>query len=157
MDFGEFFVIFLVFSLQDGYIFKMSVVYTEITLKNEDDAAFAEKGYIKEDEIRQMTVQAVVDTGAWTLVINQETREKLGLDDKGLGEANLADGKKGKFSMAGPLEIRWKNRRFTCDALVLPDAPDILLGAIPLEGMDLTINPKRELVGVHGDKEMHRV
>jgi len=59
--------------------------------------------------------------------------------------------------MAGPLEIRWKNRRFTCDALVLPDAPDILLGAIPLEGMDLTINPKRELVGVHGDKEMHRV
>jgi hypothetical protein len=40
---------------------------------------------------------------------------------------------------------------------VLPDATDILLGAIPLEGMDLTINPKRELVGVHGDKELHRV
>jgi len=135
----------------------MSVVYTEITLKNEIDAAFAEKGYIKEDEIRQMTVQAVVDTGAWTIVINNETREKLGLRDKGFGEANLADGKKGEFPMAGPLEIRWKNRRFTCDALVLPDAPEILLGAIPLEGMDLTINPKRELVGVHGDKELHRV
>ena len=135
----------------------MSVVYTEITLKNEDDTFCAEKGYIKEDEIRQMTVQAVVDTGAWTLVINNETREKLGLRDKGFGEANLADGKKGEFPMAGPLEIRWKNRRFTCDALVLPDAPDILLGAIPLEGMDLTINPKRELVGVHGDKELHRV
>ena len=135
----------------------MSVVYTEITLKNEIDAAFAEKGYIKEDEVRQMTVQAVVDTGAWTLVINNETREKLGLRDKGFGEANLADGKKGEFPMAGPLEIRWKNRHFTCDALVLPDAPEILLGAIPLEGMDLTINPKRELVGVHGDKELHRV
>jgi clan AA aspartic protease len=135
----------------------MSIVYTELTLKNVIDAAFAEKGYIKEDEVRQMTVQAIVDTGAWTLVINEETREKLGLDDNGLGEATLADGKKGEFPMAGPLEIRWKNRRFTCDALVLPDAPDILLGAIPLEGMDLTINPKRELVGVHGDKEMHRV
>jgi len=135
----------------------MSVVYTEITLKNEDDTAFAKKGYIKEDEIRQMTVQAVVDTGAWTIVINNETREKLGLRDKGFGEANLADGKKGEFPMAGPLEIRWKNRRFTCDALVLPDAPEILLGALPLEGMDLTINPKRELVGVHGDKELHRV
>ena len=135
----------------------MSVVYTEITLKNEDDTFCAEKGYIKEDEVRQMTVQAVVDTGAWTLVINNETREKLGLRDKGFGEANLADGKKGEFPMAGPLEIKWKKRRFTCDALVLPDAPDILLGAIALEGMDLTINPKRELVGVHGDKEMHRV
>jgi len=135
----------------------MSVVYTEITLKNVIDAAFAEKGYIKEDEVRQMTVQAIVDTGAWTLVINEETREKLGLRDNGTGEATLADGKKGEFPMAGPLEIRWKNRRFTCDALVLPDAPDVLLGAIPLEGMDLTVNPKRELVGVHGDKEMHRV
>ena len=135
----------------------MSVVYTELTLKNKADIILAKRGIMKEDEVRQMTVQAIVDTGAWTLVINEETREKLGLDDNGLGEATLADGKKGEFPMAGPLEIRWKNRRFTCDALVLPDAPDILLGAIPLEGMDLTINPKRELVGVHGDKEMHRV
>jgi clan AA aspartic protease len=135
----------------------MSIVYTELTLKNEGDTILAEEGYIKENEIRQMTVQAIVDTGAWTLVINNETREKLGLRDKGLGEATLADGQKEEYPMAGPLEIRWKNRRFTCDALVLPDAPDILLGAIPLEGMDLTINPKRELVGVHGDKEMHRV
>jgi clan AA aspartic protease len=135
----------------------MSIVYTELTLKNEIDTAFAEKGYIKENEVRQMTVQAIVDTGAWTLVINNETREKLGLRDKVLGVATLADGQKEEYPMAGPLEIIWKNRHFTCDALVLPDAPDILLGAIPLEGMDLTINPKRELVGVHGDKEMHRV
>ncbi|MDR1839338.1 MAG: retroviral-like aspartic protease family protein [Treponema sp.] len=135
----------------------MSVVSTEITLKNEIDSAFAEKGYIKEDEIRQMTVQAIVDTGAWTLVINEEIRQKLGLRDKGFGEANLADGQKAYFPMAGPLEIWWKNRHMTCDALVMPDAPDALLGALPLEHMDLTINPKRELVGVHGDKEMHRV
>jgi clan AA aspartic protease len=135
----------------------MSIVYTELTLKNKADIILSKRGIIKETEIRQMTVQAIVDTGAWTLVINEETREKLGLDDNGCGEATLADGQKGEFPMAGPLEIRWKNRRFTCDALVLPDAPDILLGAIPLEGMDLTINPKRELVGVHGDKEMHRV
>jgi hypothetical protein len=59
--------------------------------------------------------------------------------------------------MAGPLEIRWKNRRMIGEALVIPDAPDVLLGAMVLEHMDLTVNPKRELVGVHGDKEMHRV
>ena len=39
-----------------------------------------------------MTVQAIVDTGAWTLVINNETCDKLGLRDKGFGEATLADG-----------------------------------------------------------------
>jgi len=135
----------------------MSVVYTEITLKNVADTICAEHGLIKEDEIRQMTVQAIVDTGAWTLVISNETREKLGLRDSGTGEATLADGKKGEFPMAGPLEVWWKNRHLICEALVLPDAPDILLGAWVLEGMDLTINPKRELVGVHGDIVMHRV
>jgi clan AA aspartic protease len=135
----------------------MSVVYTELTLKNEIDAAFARRKIMKEDEVRQITIQAIVDTGAWTLVINEETREKLGLDDKGFGEAILADGQKGEYPMAGPLEVWWKNRHLVCEALVIPDAPDILLGAWVLEGMDLTINPKRELVGVHGDIVMHRV
>ena len=135
----------------------MSIVYTEITLKNEIDTAFAEKGYIKEDEIRQMAVNAIVDTGAWTLVINEEIRQKLGLRDQGFGEATLADGQKAEYPMAGPLEIRWKNRRMIGEALVIPDAPDVLLGAMVLEHMDLTVNPKRELVGVHGDKEIHRV
>jgi predicted aspartyl protease len=135
----------------------MSVVYTTITLKNEIDAAFAEKGYIKENEIRQITAQAIVDTGAWTLVISNETRDILGLDDQGFGEATLADGQTGEYPMAGPLEIRWKNRHLTCNALVLPDAPGILLGKWILAGLDLTINPKRELVGIHGDIVMHRV
>ena len=135
----------------------MSVVSTEITLKNKTDVDDAKRGHIEKHEIRQMTVQAIVDTGAWTIVINEETRDKLGLLDEGYGEATLADGQKGDYPMAGPMEIWWKNRRFTCDALVLPDAPDILLGAFPLEAMDLTINPQRELVGVHGDIVMHRV
>jgi len=135
----------------------MSVVYTEITLKNEADVIDAKRGYMKEDGVRQMTVQAIVDTGAWTIVINEETRDKLGLLDQGLGEATLADGQKGDYPMAGPMEIWWKNRNLVCDALVLPNAPDVLLGAWILEGLDLTINPKRELVGVHGDIVMHRV
>jgi clan AA aspartic protease len=135
----------------------MSVVTTEITLKNMMDVGDAMRGLIEEDKIRQMTDQAIVDTGAWTIVISEEIRDKLGLLDQGLGEATLADGQKADYPMAGPMEIWWKNRRFVCDALVLPDAPDILLGAFPLEAMDLTINPQRELVGVHGDIVTHRV
>ena len=135
----------------------MSVITTEITIKNGADVLDAQRGRIKENEVRQMTVQSIVDTGAWTMVINEETRDKLGLMDRGFGEANLADGKEEVVPMAGPVEVWWKNRRFTGDALVLPEAKDILLGAIPLEEMDLTINPKRELVGVHGDRVLHRV
>ena len=133
------------------------VTNTDITLKNGMDVGNAKLGLIKADEVRQMTVKAIVDTGAWTIVINEETRAKLGLLDSGIGEATLADGQQGEYPMAGPLEIWWENRRFNCDALVLPDAPDILLGAFVLEGMDLTVNCKRGLVGVHGDIVMHRV
>ena len=135
----------------------MSVVRTEITLVNDRDTGKAEEGLIKTAEIRQMIVDAVVDTGAWTLVINEETRVKLGLGYNGYGDATFADGKEGTYRMAGPLEVKWKNRRTICDTLVLPDSPDILLGAIPLEAMDLTINPLRELVGAHGDIVMHRI
>jgi len=135
----------------------MSLVRTEITLKNSEDKINAKRGLIKETEIRQLTVNAFVDTGAWTLVINEETRKKLGLDIVGSDSGTLADGKKAEYNVAGPLEVIWKNRRTTCEALVLPDAKDILLGAIPLEAMDLTVNPRRELVGAHGDQILHHI
>jgi clan AA aspartic protease len=99
-----------------------------------------------------MTVRSLIDTGAGSIVINEETREKLGLDIIGNRSGTLADGTKNFYRLAGPVEVIWKDRYTTCDAIVLPDANEILLGAIPLEGMDLTINPKRELVGVHGDE-----
>jgi clan AA aspartic protease len=133
------------------------IVYTDITLKNGTDVDDAIRGRIEEHEITQTTVQAMVDTGAWTMIINEETRKKLGLLDKGYENGTLADGTKERYKLAGPIEIWWENRSFICPALVIPDAPDILLGAIPLEAMDLTINPYRGLVGVHGDIVMHRV
>ena len=135
----------------------MSLVYTEITLRNVEDKMKANIGLIQEPEIRQITVNALVDTGAWTLVINEATRKKLGLGIVGAEPGTLADGTKEEYDMAGPLEVLWKNRRVTCDALVLPHANDVLLGAIPLEAMDLTINPRMELVGTHGDQIIHRI
>ena len=42
----------------------MGNVYTDITLKNAFDVGANMRGFIKEHEIRQMTVRAAVDTGA---------------------------------------------------------------------------------------------
>jgi len=134
----------------------MGIVRTTITLKNIRDIYRVEDGFIKEPEIRQTTVEAIVDTGAWTLVINEELREKLGLAVTRTSSATLADGTSSVYNVAGPLEITWKNRSTICEALVLPDSKDVLLGAIPLEAMDLTVNPREEnLVGAHGDEIVH--
>ena len=135
----------------------MGITYNEITLKNALDVGDVRRGLIKKNEIRQVTVQALVDTGAWTIVINEETREKLGLEVTGYEDSMLADGTKDLFYLVGPLEVWWEDRHHVCEAILMPNATDILLGAIPLEGMDLTINPKRGLVGKHGDKIFHRL
>ena len=135
----------------------MSIVHTEITLRNADDIMAVRRGFIKDADIRNITVNSLIDTGAWTLVINEDIQKKLGLDIVGTESGTLADGTVKEYNLAGPVEVRWKNRRTTCEALVIPEADDILLGAIPLEAMDLTINPRRELVGVHGDQIIHKI
>jgi clan AA aspartic protease len=136
----------------------MYEVHTELTLKNGDDAATARRGHIKETEVRQITVDAVVDTGAWTLVINEETRVKLGLPVLGTDIVNLADGASSPCSHAGAVEVWWKDRWAICSALVLPHASEILLGAIPLEALDLAIDPRAgQVKGAHGDEIIHRL
>jgi clan AA aspartic protease len=130
----------------------MGEVRTEVTLINLREASKAQDGIIPESEVRRLTANAVVDTGAWTLVINEETREKLGLRVKRSSEATVAGGGKVLVGITESVEIHWKDRETVCQAVVLPGEEDVLLGALPLEGMDLTINPLRnEVTGAHGD------
>ena len=130
----------------------MGMVHEEITLKNTVDVLDARRGIIKEQEIRQATVTAMVDTGAATLVINEEMRERLGLEIKELRWATFANNTREKCKITEPVEINWKNRLTTVHALVVPDSDKVLLGAIPLEDMDLMVDPVHQvLTGVHGD------
>jgi clan AA aspartic protease len=130
----------------------MGEVRTEITLVNLRDAGNAQDGFIPESEVRQLTVNAVVDTGVWTLVINEETREKLGLKVKRIGESTVAGGGKVPSQITEPVEVRWKDRETPCQAVVLPGEQEVLMGAYPLEGLDLMIHPKtQEVTGAHGD------
>jgi clan AA aspartic protease len=131
----------------------MGTVYSEIVLKNAFDVAKAREGLIPEGEVHTVTVNALVDTGAGTLVINEEIRQKLGLVTKGLQRGTLADGTTTLYHITEPVDIHWKNRETTCRAIVVPGADSILLGAIPLEDMDLIVDPKRQqLIGAHGDE-----
>jgi len=136
----------------------MGIIRTDITLKNAIDVYKAKEGDIKEHEIRQKEVKALVDTGAWTMVINEKIQRELGLGVTRTDTGTLADGTQSMYNIVGPLVVAWKNRSAICEALVLPDAEEALLGAIPLEAMDLTINARNEeIVGAHGDKVVHSV
>jgi hypothetical protein len=146
----------------------MGEVRTEITLVNIEDQGMANRGYMPQDQVRRLTVNAVVDTGASTgtcgpLIINEEIRAKLGLHVEDTGEVTLAGGIKAPCQETELVKIYWKNRRAACEAVVIPGEVDVLLGALPgdlrsLEAMDLMVHPKkREVIGAHGDKVLYVV
>ena len=136
----------------------MGVFMEEITLENVIDRGLADHGHIKDSEVRSLKIEAMPDTGAWTLVINEEVREKLGLGIEDEVRSTLADGSATNYPRTKPVKIQWKNRSITLPALVIAHAKEVLLGALALEGMDLIVDPVRQtLAGAHGDQAVHVV
>jgi len=126
-------------------------VFAELTLRNNTDIAKAREGSILENDIRMVKLTALVDTGATSLVINEETCQKLGLFIVEKRNVNIAGGGKIECKVTEPVQICWKDRMVFCNAVVFPEG-GTLLGVIPLEFMDLIVDPvRRELVGAHGD------
>jgi len=94
-----------------------------------------------------VTAEALADTGATYLVIPEHIRIQLGLEETGQKEVTLADGSKKMVPYAGPVEIKFKNRVAYVGAIVMGD--EVLLGAIPMEDMDLVVVPQQRLVDVN--------
>ena len=126
------------------------MVYANIELINGEDLVLSRRGYIGEDEIRTFEVEMMVDSGALMLTINEEIRLTLGLPIIDERPSQLADGTRLTLPVAGPIQVRFEGRLCTTNALVLPGFSEPLLGAIPMEEMDLWISPARNmLTAVH--------
>ena len=100
-------------------------------------------------ELAGVEVDALVDTGAVHLCIPEHVRIQLKLEAIQEKEVTLADGSKRLVPYVGPIEIQFKNRTGFAGALVLGDR--VLLGAIPMEDMDLVVIPKTRTVDVNPD------
>ena len=114
----------------------MGLVHAKIILKNP-----------RNPKIKPVEVEALVDSGALHLCIPEHVRIQLKLESNDKKEVTLADGAKKMIPYAGPVEVRFKNRVGFVGALVMGDQP--LLGAIPMEDMDLVIIPGRRVLDVN--------
>jgi predicted aspartyl protease len=131
----------------------MGETKTRITLVNAMDFENAHAGLIKESEVRQVAVDAVVDTAAGPLVINAELCAKLGLRTMRHSTVGLAGGVRQNCAIASGLLIFWQDRYTMGLPLVLPEEKETLLGFIALEDMDLRVIPLEQKVeGAHGDQ-----
>ena len=130
----------------------MGHVYADITLSNMFEVTAAKKGLIAAGDVKKLTVNAMVDSGAMTLTINEAIAKQLDLEVQDQIEVTLADGSYRKCDIAGPVDIRFANRSAAIRALVLPGADEVLLGVIPLEEMHVIIDPMTQKLAVHPDR-----
>jgi len=122
----------------------MGLVYADVELINGADMVVADKNYIEKSKIRKMTVNMLVDSGAYMLAINENIQQQMQFPiiEKRIFE--LAGGQNVEYEVVSLVELRFKNRRCIVDAVLLPGDSEPLLGAIPMENMDVLIDPKQQ-------------
>lgn len=114
----------------------MGLVSAKVTLRNP-----------REKKLKPIEETALVDSGAIHLSIPEHIKIQLKLEEIDKKEVTLADGSKKLVPYVGPIEIRFKNRVGFAGALVMGD--QVLLGAIPMEDMDLVIIPSKRILEVN--------
>jgi len=94
-----------------------------------------------------MSPGVIPGAGASTLVITEDVGKKPGLAVKSESFAGITDGSRKACKLTEPVEIR----SAFCSAIVIDGSKVNLLGAVPLEDMDLRVNPVNlRLEGVRG-------
>ncbi|MCB1146112.1 MAG: clan AA aspartic protease [Leptospiraceae bacterium] len=114
----------------------MGLVYAEIVLKNP-----------KLNSVKEVSVNALVDSGSIHLCIPEHLQIQLQLEEASKKEVTLAEGSRKLVPYVGPIEIIYDNRSGFTGALVIGDQP--LLGAIPMEDMDLVVLPRQRKLAVN--------
>ncbi|MCX7110314.1 MAG: clan AA aspartic protease [Proteobacteria bacterium] len=114
----------------------MCIVQAELTLRNPRTGA-------------EMQVRAMADSGVLLLCIPQHVALQLQLEELEKREVTLADGKRQLVPYVGPLQVQFANRRCFTGALVLRG--ETLLGAVPMEDLDVLIDMARQRLIVNPD------
>lgn len=114
----------------------MGLSYAEIELSNP-----------RLPELGKVRATSLADTGAMLLCLPLRIAEKLKLETADHRPATLADGRSVTVPYVGPIEVRFGNRNCYVGALVLGD--EVVLGAVPMEEMDLVVSPLTREVTVN--------
>ncbi len=114
----------------------MGLITTEIELSNPIRPALA-----------PLVVRALVDTGAMTVCIPEHVAVQLQLEQIETREVTTADERPHVVPYVGPVRVRFQNRSCFTGALVIGDT--VLLGAVPMEDMDLVVSPAHQTITVN--------
>lgn len=114
----------------------MGIIYTSLRLAND-----------AKPELEEIDAEALVDTGALHLCIPEHVAAQLQFGHKKPREVITADGRSHLVPYASPVRISMLGRECVTGALVFGN--QVLLGAIPMEDMDLIVHPAKQAVTVN--------
>jgi len=114
----------------------MGLIYADLSLANP-----------RKPELKPMQVRALADSGALHLCIPQHIAIQLDLEELYTREVTTADGSKHLCPYVGPIQLKFENRGCFTGALVLGN--EVLLGAVPMEDMDVLLSPAKQAVIVN--------
>ena len=103
----------------------------------------------RQPDLNVVESEALADTGATHLCIPEHVQHQLMLEPIEHREIILADSSSRSVPYVGPIQIRFKNRVGFTGALVMGD--QVLLGAIPMEDMDLVVKPRSRTIDINPD------
>jgi clan AA aspartic protease len=101
----------------------------------------------RKPDLQPLLVQALVDTGAMTICIPDHVAVQLQLEKIETREVTTADERSHVVPYVGPIQIRFRNRTCFTGALVIGES--VLLGAVPMEDMDLVVSPSGQTITVN--------
>ena len=114
----------------------MGLIYADLSLANP-----------RKPELKPMQVRALADSGALHLCIPKHIAIQLDLEELYTREVTTADGSKHLCPYVGPIQLKFENRGCFTGALVLGN--EVLLGAVPMEDMDVLLSPAKQAVIVN--------
>ncbi len=138
----------------------MGRVLTEAKIENLKDLWDAERGLLPTEQARHVVVSdALVDTGATLLSLPTRIIRQLGLRKTGSKHVTSSIGV-AQADLYEAVRLTVQGRSCTMDVLEVPDEVPVLIGQIPLEHLDLVIDPRsRTLIGnpAHGGEHMYEM
>jgi clan AA aspartic protease len=121
-----------------------------IKVTNSVDVGMARVGVIRAEQVRSVEIDALVDTGATMLVLPAEVVAALGLEhEPQLRRVRYANGTVGEIPWVAAVRVTICGRETSCDALVEAIGTTPLIGQIPLEALDLHVDPKNRTLHVN--------
>jgi clan AA aspartic protease len=135
----------------------MGRVVVPAVVESLEDLYRVHRGELAAAQVRRIeVVEALVDTGATGLSLPRRLIVQLGLLPMRTRRAVTTAGIRDVLTY-GAVQLTVEDRECVCDVTEVDDACPVLIGQVPLELLDLVIDPgRRQLIGnpAHGGEHM---